>query len=481
MLIRILADNPGPTFTRNIDSKFVSTTKELLRQGRDPSVQQILRETLQALYTEKAYDTNLQALFQMWGKEQGVPNKSAPNGAWQQHQALQQQTFAGPRNRGGPAHGVLPAPAELAARIEEARTSAKLLQQLVQSTAPHELQTNDLVREFSERCQAAQRSMQQYINCDNPPPDDDTMQTLIETSEQLSLAASKHSRAVLQARRATTQQMTPPPEGNTNGTMPPPVASATFVPVGQPPGPAVAPPTNAPYIPPPVPPPTMRANLERRSSQDYTAPTTPPRPTRAAAPAAHKPLPHVIPSEPIELPTPNYDNPFSDKHENVPEDDEDHDDLYNTSPTAPSRAPPVPTGYGTSASPAESYSPVPRQSPTRPAPQAQDSWRRPVRGPEGSYAPGFSSTPSYIRRQESSGDNLTMHGGGIAEEPEDSDAVSPDLERREKVGRGVGTVVGGSEVSAPTASEVNGRSGSDGNVSPIDTRSSLGYRYYGRQ
>jgi hypothetical protein len=49
MLIRILADNPGKTFTRNLDAKFVVTVKELLRDGRDMSVQQILRETLDTL------------------------------------------------------------------------------------------------------------------------------------------------------------------------------------------------------------------------------------------------------------------------------------------------------------------------------------------------------------------------------------------------------------------------------------------------
>ncbi|KAK5001725.1 hypothetical protein LTR28_012318, partial [Elasticomyces elasticus] len=71
MLIRILADNPGPNFTRNMDGKFVTTTKELLKNGRDASVQQILRETLDALEADKAYDANLTLLFSMWRKEKG--------------------------------------------------------------------------------------------------------------------------------------------------------------------------------------------------------------------------------------------------------------------------------------------------------------------------------------------------------------------------------------------------------------------------
>jgi hypothetical protein len=69
MLIRILADNPGKTFTRNIDSKFVQVVKELLRVGRDPSVKQILMETLDTFSREKSGDDGLIMLNEMWKKE----------------------------------------------------------------------------------------------------------------------------------------------------------------------------------------------------------------------------------------------------------------------------------------------------------------------------------------------------------------------------------------------------------------------------
>jgi hypothetical protein len=69
MLIRILADNPGKTFTRNIDSKFVQTIKELLRVGRDPSVQQLLMETLDIFQREKHNDEGLAMVNEMWKKE----------------------------------------------------------------------------------------------------------------------------------------------------------------------------------------------------------------------------------------------------------------------------------------------------------------------------------------------------------------------------------------------------------------------------
>lgn len=74
MLIRILADNPGPTFTRNFDAGFVKTVKELLREGQDLSVQQILRETLDSLRTSKTSNETLGPLLEMWRKEKAKDN-----------------------------------------------------------------------------------------------------------------------------------------------------------------------------------------------------------------------------------------------------------------------------------------------------------------------------------------------------------------------------------------------------------------------
>ena len=70
MLTRILTDNPGKTFTKNFDQKFVVTVKELLREGQDMSVQQILRETLDFFENEKVVDNDaLVPLVEMWKKE----------------------------------------------------------------------------------------------------------------------------------------------------------------------------------------------------------------------------------------------------------------------------------------------------------------------------------------------------------------------------------------------------------------------------
>ncbi|KAK8210756.1 hypothetical protein HDK77DRAFT_376155, partial [Phyllosticta capitalensis] len=210
MLIRILADNPGPTFTRNIDSKFIDTVKEALRTSKDQSVQQILRETLHSLERDKAYDVHLNPLFAMWRKEQyppGMAPRTLNAPGWNPQMA---GGFPPPQPSRSPQPQQpqsLPPPSELSARVEEARTSAKLLLQLIQSTPAAEVDSNDLIKEFGERCQQAQRSMQIYINMATASPPsgsnaDETLLTLIETNEQLSLALTKHQRAMLSARRS---------------------------------------------------------------------------------------------------------------------------------------------------------------------------------------------------------------------------------------------------------------------------------------
>ena len=71
MLIRILADHPhcGPNFTKNMDFRFVNAVKELLREGRDAGVQQLLRETLDAFEVQRSMDASLQPLITMWRSE----------------------------------------------------------------------------------------------------------------------------------------------------------------------------------------------------------------------------------------------------------------------------------------------------------------------------------------------------------------------------------------------------------------------------
>ncbi|KAL2006433.1 hypothetical protein VTN00DRAFT_9101 [Thermoascus crustaceus] len=269
MLIRILSDNPGHTFTRNIDVKFVSTVKDLLREGRDMGVQQILRETLDIFEAHRSWDEDLKLLLQMWTKERYA--KAAGQGNIPRNHYPQHQNYFNHRPHRTPRPTTLPPPDELSARISEARTSAKLLLQLVQSTPPAEMLGNDLIKEFSMRCQSASGSIQGYINCDNPAPDEDTLLTLIETNDQLSVALSKYQRGILNARKTLGADA-----AANNGT-----ADATPTATATAPSPSPSPPTEPVSsgavrpVPPPPPPP-------RNTNTDLGSPISPIDPTTAA-------------------------------------------------------------------------------------------------------------------------------------------------------------------------------------------------------
>ncbi|KAF2120183.1 hypothetical protein BDV96DRAFT_486288, partial [Lophiotrema nucula] len=376
MLIRILADNPGQSFTKNVDKQFADTVKHLLRNGQDPSVAQILRETLDALDKEKAYDTNLNTLFAMWRKEKGLMANAAKQFGPRTLNAPAWSTAHGGHHgsSSGGAGRSLPSPAELVGRIEEARTSAKLLLQLVQSTPPNELIGNDLVKEFAERCISAQRSMQGYINCDNPPPDDDTMLTLIETNEQLSLAASKHQRAVLQARRL--QGPTPTPS--------PPI-------------------TTTPVLPP------LEVGSKAQQHADSYKQDLPLPPALQAGQKGPR----------------EDDDPFADHH-------------------------------------SSGFAPPPGPPPQRRAEgETTTNGALGGRGSPESYHPGFQPTPSYLGRQESSSNNLTMHGAASRRELTEEEEYARDY-----------PASGG-----PRTPEQTRRPQRDSDVSPIAERGTVTYRY----
>lgn len=360
MLIRILSDNPGPTFTRNMDAKFTTTVKDLLRQSKSQSVQQTMRQTLDTLEAEKSHDEGLTPLITMWRDEKGRGSRIAPpvgrppnfhvppynpnNPPLAPSQQEPNQRVFG-KNR-------LPPLDELATRIEEAKNTAKILLQLVQSTPTEDITANDLIKEFAERCQTAQRSMQEYINCDSPPPEDDTLQTLIEVNEQLSLALSRHQRAVLAARRSA-GTATPSPNPSQNSAYPPPPPQQQQT--------QYAEPVNllAPVIP-------ARPTAEPSTSsfpdfETFEAPPGPPPSKVAAYPSAE----------------PQYQsyNPFAD-------------------PATPSSsfAQPQTQTYHGDLGPSQSTASPPR-------PSLGDAYYQGV-------------TPSYMGRQASAADGLTMHGGG---------------------------------------------------------------------
>lgn len=411
MLIRILSDNPGPTFTRCFDQSFVKTVKELLRGCKDPGTQQILREALDSMEVNKAYDEGVQGLIAMWRKEKGAmgqfpqPRGSRGPGGYQGHGQPQQNERIIQRNQLPPAH-------ELASRIEEARNTAKILLQLVQQTPPEGLVGNELVREFSERCQSAQKSMQVYINCDSPPPDDDTMLTLIETNEQLSLAGSRYQRAILTARR----QLGQTPSGSTSpeamndgyGAFTSPPAAGQAESLFKPAAPAASS-NNYSNGDSPVSPILQHGhsnghphNPSNSNNHAYQIPSGPPgRQGHQHAPSTSSSL-----YAPATQPTQEQSNPFLDPIEH------NANPPPLAMPPPPSRKPvtePSPTTYSyNSASPSPSSSGFPPEKVAPPPPTDSHPLNRPGMGPWHNSG----ATPSYIGRQASAADGLTMHGAG---------------------------------------------------------------------
>ena len=372
-------------------------------------MQQILRETLDALESDKAYDENLTQLLTMWRSEKGRGSRISP--------ALGKANFhVPPYNPAQPpvapsqqepnqrvfGRNQLPAPHELASRVEEAKNTAKILLQLVQSTPADEVLGNDLLKEFADRCQTAQRSVQEYINCDSPPPDDDTLQTLIEVNEQLSLALSRHQRAVLSARRATGAASTSP-----NPTQ------------------------NSAFAAPPV-----QLQQQSRPESRHLQPSNLSAPSRSY----HQTHPDysvagVSPVSPVSHET--FDAPPGPppSHTRLP-----HEGARTTDPFAD----PGDTYSAPSLTQDQWDHGAPHAPQLKSVPQHLD---RPA--PVGAYFQG--PTPSYIGRQNSAADGLTMHGISL-HEPE-VPSVHP--------GTGLGSTHGHV----------------DGDVSPVETKAPTTYRY----
>ena len=434
MLLRILTDNPGSPFTQNFDTKFVSTVKSLLRDGKDQSVQQIMRETLDYFEVEKASgDDKLGPLIQMWRKEKsksarfnqgpavshGMSDVYVP----QETHSSQYPQYAGGQHhqsrQSRPPRG-LPSQEELAARIEEAKTTARLLIQTVQSTPQSELVGNELVKEFSERARSAHKSIQAYMNCENPSPDEDTMLTLIETNEQLNVAMSKHQRSILQARKAAGMSPSPQPTpgqernsyisphtqgqnvySNFSGQTPPQAQQANHGPYSSSPPrqrngfSPVSPPSRAPTLPirhreeenfaPPPGPPPNRMSTQAQPQPPQRGQTYEYENAYSSPPRAPKPMESPPTSQPLASPTSAAaygvaENPFAD-------DSEAAEPPQQKSYSMLDRA----SHHITTSSPTKENNTSNGDLDTRP----------------GTYQP----TQSYIHRQDSSLNTLTMHGG----------------------------------------------------------------------
>jgi hypothetical protein len=191
----------------------------------------------------------------------------------------------------------------------------------------------------------------------NPAPDEDTLLTLIETNDHLSIAMSKHQRALLQARRNLSNSS-------------PAAASSQADQVNYP----------APAGPPP-------GILATGSTQDHAYPAPSPPPQRAQD-HFYNPPPNMPPQR--AQPTPQQQRERYDDVAENPFADEAHQPA------------PLKQSYGLFQRPnqagpplgGDQYLPYTEALQTRPQNQTAT----------------FHSTPGYTYRQEPAANNLTMHG-----------------------------------------------------------------------
>jgi hypothetical protein len=216
----------------------------------------------------------------------------------------------------------------------------------VTNTPPAEVLSNDLIKEFANRCTSASRSMQLYMTAENPGPDNETMENLIDTNERLQAALSLHQRAILNARKQIGDLATESPTEN----------NAV---------PGLNVPSNH----------VSEGSSSRRPSpnpavdyeEDYEPPSAPPR--KANGKGKERELDNAVagPSR-GHTPAPPEEDPFRDPKPEASHDHEGPGGQHNADVDDGSRL---------------AYEP---------------------------YHPGFKATPSYVQRQDSAIDKEAMHG-----------------------------------------------------------------------
>ncbi|ERS98232.1 hypothetical protein HMPREF1624_05015 [Sporothrix schenckii ATCC 58251] len=247
MLMRILVENPGMTFTRNMDKKFVDTVRDLLRGCQHAHIVHFLIETLQDFESKGAVDEGIGRIVEMWQKEKAKSKSAYSNqpprqsqggqgGLWhrpqQQMWPQQSQNYPGqgnfnygqggyvnqggfvgpghdshnsrrgPYERGHTSAATLPKPRELRKRLDEAKTTASVLADVVNTTTQDGLLRHDLADDLSARCRRATNQVLEYMNTHDPIPDNYEMAALLSTHEVLEQTLHHYHRAVLEARKS---------------------------------------------------------------------------------------------------------------------------------------------------------------------------------------------------------------------------------------------------------------------------------------
>ncbi|KAK9484857.1 hypothetical protein V1527DRAFT_468831 [Lipomyces starkeyi] len=178
MVLRILVDANSQTILNQIgeDDKLAPVVKDVLKRSRDPSVRELLATTLEHFAFEKPSAAELAELNKVYATYVAGGSESyklRPS----RHEPVSQE--------------------KLEDVVEEAKTSASLLRQVVSTTPPVEISGSPLVMEFYERCVQLSSKIQSYLSRDSVPPLDESMiMTLISANDTIGTALEAHKAAL---------------------------------------------------------------------------------------------------------------------------------------------------------------------------------------------------------------------------------------------------------------------------------------------
>ncbi|KAK9241547.1 hypothetical protein V1506DRAFT_550407 [Lipomyces tetrasporus] len=178
MVLRILVDANSEIILGQIgeDDKLATVVKDILKRTRDPSVRELLATTLEHFALEKPNVAELSELNKVYLKYV-AGGSGSHKGSSSRHEPVSQE--------------------KLEDVVEEAKTSASLLRQVVSSTPPVQISGSPLVMEFYERCVQLSRKIQSYLSRDSVPPLDESMiMTLISANDTIGTAIEAHTAAL---------------------------------------------------------------------------------------------------------------------------------------------------------------------------------------------------------------------------------------------------------------------------------------------
>ncbi|KAK9456885.1 hypothetical protein V1511DRAFT_495568 [Dipodascopsis uninucleata] len=187
MVLRILIDTDSIAVQEAIgsDDKLAPILKTVLKNSRDPSIVDFLRDTLVRCASTKGDVEGFSALHSIYYKY--LAKGRSKNSRKQQLSEIKVRSLQ----------------ERIDDMVQECRESANLLEQIVSTTPPASIAGSTLVFEFYQRCDTLEKEVTRYLNDDSSHIDEQRMVKLIESNDALKAALNAHKLALDRASALT--------------------------------------------------------------------------------------------------------------------------------------------------------------------------------------------------------------------------------------------------------------------------------------